>query len=355
MTRYLRFIAIIIASCGLLAFFLSGLDLVAVWREVRGGHSGLLFLTLVTTASLYVVRTWRWQMLLRPIGRARFGNALRATIIGFGLSAMLPARPGEVVRPYVLARREGFNTAATFSTIVVERLLDLVTVLLLFGGFLTLSDPGLERADPRVFEAVKIGAAVSAVGALVAVWLVFLIAGRPEVLDRILRPLVRILPRRAAELVNGLAEKVSSGFAVVRQPVVLAGALVLSVVHWVMVAFCVWTAVSAYRLAVPFTGSFLLLGLLVVGVSVPTPGAVGGFHAALQIGLTAFYAAQPDKAAAAAIVLHAISFVPVALVSLVLFIPEGMTIAVMRRAASKDVLPEAPAILNGGRHDGGTS
>ena len=105
MTRYLRFIAIIIASGGLLAFFLSGLDLVAVWREVRGGHSGLLFLTLVTTASLYVVRTWRWQMLLRPIGRARFGNALRATIIGFGLSAMLPARPGEVVRPYVLARR----------------------------------------------------------------------------------------------------------------------------------------------------------------------------------------------------------------------------------------------------------
>ena len=71
-----------------------------------------------------------------------------------------------------------------------------------------------------------------------------------------------------------------------------------------------------------------------MGVAVPTPGAVGGFHAAFQLGLTAFYAAPPDRAAAAAIVFHAISFVPVALAGLVLMAQEGVTFASIRHAAA---------------------
>ena len=68
----------------------------------------------------------------------------------------------------------------------------------------------------------------------------------------------------------------------------------------------------AFRLAVPFTGSFLLIALLVVGVAVPTPGAVGGFHEAFRLGATAFFGAPDDAAVGAAIVLHAFSIVPVA-------------------------------------------
>ncbi len=76
-----------------------------------------------------------------PIGRARFGPAFRATVIGFTATFLLPGRVGEVLRPYLLARKEGFSAAATFATIVVERVLDLVAVLMLFSFFL-LDDVG---------------------------------------------------------------------------------------------------------------------------------------------------------------------------------------------------------------------
>ena len=60
----------------------------------------------------------------------------------------------------------------------------------------------------------------------------------------------------------------------------------------------------------PPSGSLLLIALLVVGVAVPTPGAVGGFHEAYRIGATSFFGADNDHAVGAAIVLHAVGFVP---------------------------------------------
>jgi hypothetical protein len=336
MSRHFRTIAIVGLSGGLLAFFFRAVDPAVVWREMRGGDPVWLGTAVGSTAALYVLRAWRWQVLLLPLGLARFTNALRTTIIGFGLSAMLPARPGEVVRPYLLARREGFSKTATFTTIVVERLLDLVSVLLLFAVFSTLFEPGLAQTDEGILTAVTIGAAASGVGALLAIGLAFAIAGRPAVLIRLLGPLTSLLPSRVADLAGGLVEKVATGFSVVRQPGALIVALGLSIVHWLALALCVWSVTLAYGLRVPFPGTFLLLVLLVVGVAVPTPGAVGGFHAAIQLGLTQFFAAPPDRAAATAIVLHAISFVPVALVCLALLASEGITVGALRRAASEE-------------------
>ncbi|MAG71172.1 MAG: lysylphosphatidylglycerol synthase transmembrane domain-containing protein [Vicinamibacterales bacterium] len=336
MSRHLRTIAIVGLTGGLLAFFLRAVDPAVVWREMRGGDPAWLGLALASTAFLHVLRAWRWQVLLLPLGLARFTNALRTTIIGFGLSALLPARPGEVVRPYLLARREGFSKTATFTTIVVERLFDLVSVLLLFAVSSTFFDPGLTQAGEGILTAVTVGAAVSGVGALLAIGLAFAIAGRPVVLIRLMGPLTRVLPSRVADFAGGLVEKVAAGFSVVRQPGALIAALGLSLAHWLVLALGVWSAALAYGLRVPFSGSFLLLVLLTVGVAVPSPGAVGGFHAALQLGLTEFFAAPPDRAAAAAIVLHAISYGPVALVCLALLASEGITVGALRRAASEE-------------------
>ena len=339
MRRHLRTIVVLLLTGGLLAFFLRSADLGAIWQEMQAGNPGLLLVALVATASLYVVRVWRWQLLLNPIGRVRFSNALRATIIGFGLSALLPARPGEVVRPYVLARREGISATAAFATILLERLLDLVAVLLLFGVCITLFDADLVVTDARVLRAVEAGGTVSAVAALATLGLTFTIAGRPELLDRMLEGVRRLLPGAAGRLVARLTGKFTAGLGVVRQPRGIAGAFALSLTHWIVVAISVWAVAAAYRLPLPPSGALVMLALLVLGVSVPTPGGVGGFHAAFQIGATALYGAPADRAAAAAIVLHAITFVPVAAVSLVLMAREGVSLTSMRRITSPDAAP----------------
>ena len=66
--------------------------------------------------------------------------------------------------------------------------------------------------------------------------------------------------------------------------------------------------------------------LLVIGVAVPPPGAVGGFHYFYRLGVTAFYGAANDRAVGAAIVLHAVSFVPVALAGLLFLAQEGLSL-----------------------------
>jgi hypothetical protein len=76
--------------------------------------------------------------------------------------------------------------------------------------------------------------------------------------------------------------------------------------------------------------------LLVVGVAMPTPGAIGGFHAMYQITVTKFFGVPVDRAVGAAIVLHAISFVPVTLLGIVFMAREGLSLARMRKMAEEE-------------------
>ena len=93
---------------------------------------------------------------------------------------MLPARAGEVIRPYLLARREGLSATAAFATIIVERILDLVAVLVLLAAFLIWFDPGLEARDSAVFSAIRFGGLVMAPVAIGALVVMFFMAGHPE-------------------------------------------------------------------------------------------------------------------------------------------------------------------------------
>src|SRR6185312_370029 len=92
-----------------------------------------------------------------------------------------------------------------------------------------------------------------------------------------------------------------------------------------------WAVAIAFHIDVPFTGSFLLISLLVIGVAVPTPGAIGGFHEAFRVGATMFYSAPDDAAVGAAIVLHAISIGPSLLLGLFFAAQEGLNLTGMQR------------------------
>ena len=116
----------------------------------------------------------------------------------------------------------------------------------------------------------------------------------------------------------------AEGFAVVRRPERLVAALAWSIVLWITIGGGIWAVSAAFGIAMTFTGSWLMLAPLVVGVAVPTPGGVGGFHEAYRIGATSFFGADNDTAVGAAIVLHAISVGPVALAGLLFIVQDGL-------------------------------
>lgn len=301
---------------------------------MQSARTDLLLVSLGLTVLMYFVRAERWQYLLRPLGHTRFWVAFRTTVIGFAASFVLPGRVGEVLRPYLLARSEGLSATAAFATVVIERVLDLVAVLILLGSFFVLFAAGEAAAAPGLFRAVAMGALALAplgLGVLVAM---FVMAGHPERLHALVLRVERLLPARVAKAVASFARTFAEGLAIVRRPLRLVLVMGWSLVLWLIIATQAWILARAFGLHIPFGGSFLLTAMLVVGVSIPTPGGVGGTHEAMRLGLTSFYGADNDVAVGAAILQHAVNFVPVALVGFWYIAREGLSFRRMRELSA---------------------
>jgi uncharacterized membrane protein YbhN (UPF0104 family) len=151
----------------------------------------------------------------------------------------------------------------------------------------------------------------------------------------------RVLPEAIATRVAHLAHMFVHGMAVMRDPVRLSQTLLLSIPLWLSIAAGIWFVTVAFHMTIPFTGSFLIVAFLVVGVAVPTPGAVGGFHEAFRLGTVVFYGVENDRAVGAAIVLHAASFLPITLLGAVFMLQDGLSLARVQRLGEEARATEA--------------
>ncbi len=333
MRSYLRPLLLLSAALALLIVFLYNVDLGGVARQIVLAHPGWLLFSGATMLVNLAIRAWRWQYLLDPLGRPSFGNAFRATAVGIAASGILPARAGELIRPYFLARLERMSATGAFATIILERVLDAVAVLVLLSAYVFLLRAGEPDDHPLALEAVMWASGAAAVGALAVLAALFVLAGDPRGLGAALSRLERVLPSSLAGALARVAEKFANGLLVIRKPSHFAAALALSFPLWVAIAAGIWSVGQAFRLSIPFAGSFLIVALLVVGVAVPTPGAVGGFHAAFKVGATTFFGASDDAAVGAAIVLHLITFGPILMLGLVFAAQDGLNVSGMKQLA----------------------
>jgi uncharacterized protein (TIRG00374 family) len=320
----LRTVIAVLLAVGLVAVFLRNAELSRVWEAMRTARPELLAAAVGLTLITYVIRTERWQYLLEPLGKTRFKVAFRATVIGFAASSVLPARAGEVLRPYLLARREGLSATATFATIIVERILDLVAVLMLLAIYLIAFDTGMAARDSALFSAIRLGGLVMAPLAVTALVVMFVLAGHPDWLHAGLASAKRIFPARLSSLLGRITRLFSEGFGILRRPERMLASMGWTLVLWVVICMETWVVAMAFGIDMPFAGSWLMLALLVVGIAVPTPGGVGGFHEAFRLGATAFFGADNNAAVGAAILLHAASFVPVTVLGLWYATQEGL-------------------------------
>jgi uncharacterized protein (TIRG00374 family) len=328
--------AIVLAvAAALVVLFLRNVDLRHVAGEIARAQMRWLAVSLLTAILSLVIRALRWQYLLEPLGRVSFSNAFRATAVGFAASSILPARAGEVIRPYFLARQENMSATGAFATIILERVLDVLTVLVLLASFVFVFDRGVGAANPTAFAAMKWGGGTALAGAVAALAVMFVLAGDPGRIGRWMTKLERAVPSTLAGLVGRVAEKFSRGLGAVRRPGRLLVALLWSFPLWLAIAAGLWTVSLAFHIDVPFTGSFLLIAILVIGVAVPTPGAIGGFHEAYRLGVTTFFGATNSAAVGAAIVAHLFSVGPALLFGVFFAAQVGLNLSGMRRLAEE--------------------
>src|SRR5580704_3730353 len=127
------------------------------WREfvdaLRNVDWLWLAAALVLILATYFGRALRWEVMLRPLAKdASFRRVLVATCIGFAAVVMF-GRAGEPVRPYLIAKKEGVSFSSQVAAWLVERILDLLMVLVIFGIALTQISKGAIDPGPR-FESV---------------------------------------------------------------------------------------------------------------------------------------------------------------------------------------------------------
>ncbi len=333
MRTRLRTALVLVVAATLLALFLRHVDLRRVAADMVHARPGWLAVSFAAGFVTLAIRSYRWRYLLEPLGHTRFRTAFRATAVGFAASTILPARAGEVIRPYFLARTstpaERVSATAAFATIVLERLLDVITVLTLVAAYVLVFAGDTVAANRAAFAWLTRAVTTAAVGSVVALAVLVALAGNPARLGRTTARLARVVPTMSAALAR-VVEQFAQGLAVVRRPQRLLVALGWSVPLWLTIAAGIWAIAAAFRLPVPFPGTFVMLALLVLGVAVPTPGAIGGFHAAFRYSATTFFAAPDDAAVGAAILAHLCSVGPSLLLGLVFAAQAGLNLDTMR-------------------------
>lgn len=297
-------------AAALLGYFLARAPLGDVGTAIASLHAGWIVAAVLVSLLSYLLRSYRWGLILATVGPAPHAELFGCTAAGFAASTILPARAGELVRPLLLAARTRLPAAGTLSSIVTERLLDLATVLALFAG-------GVWSARDRIAPQALAGlerAALLAAGAVLAlgVAVVLLLLRRERVVDWV----CGVIPVRFAERVRRFLDHLLDGLAALasaRRAAVLAA---WSVLVWLPACWQVELLARAFGLSFGLAPTFVMMAVMVTGLAVPTPGGVGGFHAATQFALAGLFAVALPTATAFALVHHAICFFPITIIGL---------------------------------------
>ncbi len=324
----------------LLALFFRGVDWSALGAAFRSANHAYLAGVVAATVLTYFLRAWRWGNLLAPLARVPLGDLFPATLVGF-MTGLLVPRAGEVVRPYLVSRRHPIKTSAGFASIILERLIDLVTVLLLFALYLYALPAPAAQTRGELLGYLKLGGALAGVAALAVLAVLLLLHGHSAAVVSALRRVLSPLPVRLVDVVARAVATFAEGLAVLKaSPGHLLVIFGQSVLVWLSICLSIWWNNLAFGLDLPFHTSFLMVAFLTVGVAVPTPGTVGGFHEFYLLALTQAFAVDKHTAAAAGIACHALTNLPVLVLGLALLGREGLTMGKVADIA--ETTPENP-------------
>jgi len=310
----------------LLAWFFRGIDWTALGQALRDARPLPLVGLVLVTIGVYSVRAWRWGDLLAPLGRVGYLDLFSATMVGFASGLLVP-RAGELLRPWLVSRRYPIPWSAGVATIILERLVDMITVLVLFALYLFVLPAPKAQLEGAGMEFAKWFGIVGTAASLVALAFLLALHANAERVVGALEKLLALAPRWLAEPLGRMLHSFSDGLAVLRAPIPhLAKIGLQSLAVWLLIALGFHLNHLAFRIDLPFHATFLLIAFLVVGVAIPTPGMVGGFHAFYLLALSEVYGVDRATAAAAGISAHALSNLPVLVFGLALLGREGLSL-----------------------------
>jgi hypothetical protein len=316
--------ALVSVVCFLLAAW--GVNLTGLWRTLRQVRLPWLLVALALLALAMVARAYRWRLLFYPPRDLRLLRLFNLLNIGNLVNSVSPLRLGDVVRAYLCAEVASLSAMLVLSTVIVERIVDTLTIVVLFVLLL----PFVSLPARLVAPAVAVGAA----GTAAVVVLVLATARRGSALALLEQLSTRLPILQHGAVRTGLTSAID-GLAVLGSRRSLAGAALWSLAAWLATAVQFHVVMQAMGLRLPFAAALLMLCLTTLGMVVPSsPGYLGVFEYLTVLSL-AFFGIAKEAALSCALVVHALGYLtPIVLGSMAIWI-EGLSYARLRSALSR--------------------
>ena len=275
----------------------------------------------------YVFRTVRWRIILAPIKKVEHLRLFRYLVIGYTANNLLPARLGEFIRAYVTGVKEGISRTSSFAGLVLERIFDGVTIVLIFTGLLFMFD-----LDHPWLRATAYTAALCFLGGLG--FLLALTFRRAAALA-FAEFFLHLLPERAAAGIRALLLKFIGGLDLLRRPGPFIASFLLSFPVWLAEGGVYYLYLQAFHVDVPWHAAALALVVVNLSAMIPSsPGMVGVFQFACSEAL-AIYGVAAGVGLTLSVAVHATQIIPVTVLGLVFLSRMGLSLFSLQRAAAR--------------------
>ena len=300
--RLRRHLALSVAvSAGFLYLAFRNVSLADVGGALRRAQPSWLVVAVAISFLLMVFRTWRWQLILRPLEHVPFGRLWVVTAVAYLAINLALARLGEVVRPWLLSRRAAVSFSNVVGNLVVEKTMDSVAILFyILAGLLTVKN---------LPQWVRTGAIFPAVFAVTLVLLVFLLWWRGEAF--VDRWVLHLLPERFRAGLKRVLTAIIAGMQVLPSPALLLTVFVVTMALWFLPILSSYIMIRAFDLHVPFSAAVVVFIFIGFGTALPNvPGMVGPYQYACVLALGLFGVDKVD-ALAYGLVLNAVQFLTI--------------------------------------------
>ena len=285
LAKALSYIAFAVIGIGLLVFVFKDVDLAAMWNDIIHADFRWIGLALAFSIIAYVFRAARWNLLIEATcdHTPKLFNTFWAEMFGYFANMALP-RIGEITRCGALARMEKLPFDRLIGTVIVERVIDVATMLLLafltfcikidfFGAFISdkVIAPTVER-----FTSVTLWVILALLFIATVAMFVILYKTRQK----------NAISQKVTSFINGLIDGLKSVYKLEKRGMFL----LYTVLLWI----CYWAMTWAVCFAIPQTaglgaidGLFLLI-VGSIGMAVPVQGGIGAFHYIVALALTIY-------------------------------------------------------------------
>jgi glycosyltransferase 2 family protein len=275
-----KVIAGLLLSTLLVYLSVRGIHFQGVANAFQAVRYGYLIPVLVLLLFMQALRSYRWGLILRPMEKVGQLSLFSVTSVGFLAIIAIPARLGELARPYLITKKSRIPLSSALGTIFAERVLDCLTVLLIaaLAIFFAELPPWLIRSSILLLALT-----------LAAFVIMVLMIVKREASLRILAPLIAKLPPRYATRVSRLIFHFIEGFGIMVDPALLLSVTGLSILIWLVDVAAIYLMFLAFGFSLSVSAAFVLMIILIIGIAIPTaPGFIGNWHYFCILGLGLF-------------------------------------------------------------------